>query len=126
MAVRLLDADGTIDVKDSDLADVTDGDPDTVYTVRQIPPHVNRQLSKQHSTMKRGQYTIDHIELMDSLLDYALVGWVGIQDKGTPAPLTKDNKARLDYPRKVAILQIAGLNQVTKEADRADSFRSTT
>ncbi len=122
MAVKLLDGDGTFDVKDSELPDVTDGDPETVYTVRQIPPHVNRQISKQHSSMKRGQYVVDQIAIMDDLIEYALVGWVGILDKGVPAPLTKENKGRLDYTRKAALLQLAGLNQVTKE-NREDSFR---
>lgn len=129
MALNLLDGDRRITVKDSDLKDVEGGDPDTTYTVRQIPPAVNRQMAKTHTRPvingKTGarEQQVDNIGLVDDLLDYALLEWTGILLKGAPAPCVREHKELLDYPRKVALLSLAGMNQV--EADRRDqSFRS--
>lgn len=125
MSLQLLEEDKRIEVIDSALPDVTDGDPETVYTVRQIPPEVNRSLGKRHTTTPINRRTgqretvVDHEALLDDLVDYAIVSWSGILLKGEPAPCTRENKLLLDFTRKTGLLSVAGLNQVNRE----DSFR---
>jgi hypothetical protein len=127
MALGLLDEDAQIQVTDSDLPDIEGGDPGTVYTVRQIPPAVNRELAKKHTerpiNKRTGQreQVVDNIALLDDMVDYALVSWEGVLLKGQPAPCSRENKLRLDYPRKVALMSVAGLNQIAAEV-RAQSF----
>jgi hypothetical protein len=129
MALQLLDGDTRITVKDSDLADVENGDEGTTYTVRQMPPNVTRDLSKRHTTnpinKRTGQreQVVDHMALMDDTLDYALVAWSGIQHQGKDVPCEREYKALLDVPRKVALLGLAGMNQTAPD-QKADSFRS--
>jgi len=128
MALQLLDGDRQITVKDSELADIDGGDPGTTYTVRQISPAMNRELSKKHTKYAINKHShtretvIDNIELMDDLLDHALIGWTGIQHRGEPVPCVREFKLLLDYPRKAALLTLAGLNQVAPEG-RDESFR---
>jgi hypothetical protein len=130
MALNLLDGDRKIEVRDCDLKDVDGGDEATVYVVRQIPPAVNREYGKRHTTQvinrKSGsrEPVVDSMGLVDDLLDYALIEWRGVLMKGEPAPCTRELKDLLDYPRKVALLGVAGLNQVDTEA-RDHSFRSS-
>lgn len=129
MALNLLDGDRRIEVRDCDLKDVEGGDPETVYSVRQIPPSVSREYAKRHSRPvingKTGtrEQLVDNNALVDELLDYALVDWRGILLQGQPAPCTKEHKQLLDYQRKVALLSLAGSNQVDVE-QRDQSFRS--
>lgn len=131
MALQLLDEGNRIEVKDSELDDVKDGDADTVYVVRQIPPAVNKEIGKRHTTTpinrQSGQRdrVIDHAAFMDDLLDYALVDWRGILLKGNPVPCVREHKLLLDMPRKLALLGVAGLNRSASE-DRDRSFRSPT
>lgn len=129
MAVQLLDDEKRIEIADSALEGVTGGDPETTYVVRQIPPAVNREIAKRHTkpTVNRAtgqrEQIADHTAILDDMLDYALVSWSGIQLKGVDAPCTRDNKLLLDHTRKVALIGLAGLNEV-KAHDKADSFRS--
>jgi hypothetical protein len=128
MAISLLDDSARLQVKDSDLDEVSGGDPGTVYTVRQIPPQINRELAKKHTERPINKRTgqresvVDNVSLLDDLVDYALVDWSGILLKGEKAPCTRENKLLLDYQRKVALIGIAGLNQIAAEV-RAESFR---
>lgn len=130
MALHLLDEGQRYEVSDEKLEDVQGGDPETVYVYRQIPPHVNRQLSKQHTTYPINRRTgqretvVDHLSLLDDLLDYALIGWRGILHKGQSVPCEREYKVLLDYPRKTALLQLAGMNRTAPE-DREESFRPT-
>lgn len=131
MALQLLDSEARIDVPDSELNDVQDGDPGTVYTIRQIAPQMNRQIAKTHTTQPINRRTgaretvVDHVALVDDLLDYALVGWRGILLKGVDAPCSREHKLLLDMPRKLALLAVAGLNRTAPE-DRERSFRGPT
>jgi hypothetical protein len=130
MAITLLSATARIQVKDSDLEDVSGGDPGTVYTVRQISSDINKELSAKNTTRTPNRRThrmdsdVDNVALLDDLIDYALLEWTGIVDDGQPAPCTRENKLRLDMPRKLALLSVAGLNQKAAEV-RAESFRES-
>jgi hypothetical protein len=127
MALQLLNEDARFEVKDSDLDGIDGGDPETVYTVRQIPPHVNREIGRRHTTRPINRKTgtreevVDWPSYIDDMVDYALVGWAGILHNGQPAPCDRQFKALLDGPRKAAILGLAGHNQ--RAGDRAESFR---
>lgn len=127
MPVQLLGDENRITVADNQLG-IDGGDPDTTYTVRQIPPHVNRALSKKHTETPINRQTghreqnVDQLALIDDLLDYALVEWSGIQLGGVDVDCTREHKLCLDYPRKAALIGVAGLNQVTQAA-KAESFR---
>jgi hypothetical protein len=127
MPVQLIDEEQQIEIKDSELEDISDGDPATVYVIRQIPPAMNRQIAKRHTTTpinrRSGQRetVVDQLAVFDDLLDYALVNWRGIQHKGQDVPCTRDFKLLLDVQRKVALVQRAGQNQVAEV--REQSFR---
>lgn len=129
MALELLDDATRIDVKDSELDDIKDGDPDTVYVVRQISPDVRKEIVKRHTSTPINRQTgqrdrvVDNDAYFDDLLDYALVDWRGILLNGEPVPCVRGHKMRLDMPRKLALLGVAGLNR-TAPADRDRSFRS--
>ena len=123
MGVQLLNADKRITVKDSDLPDVTGGDPDTTYTVRQLAPEESRAISRKHTTdLRRGGEKVNSMAIMDELIDRALVAWTGVLLDGEPAECTPANKLLLDGPRKLALLEIAGSNQMAKEEAKAASF----
>lgn len=128
MAVKLLDSNNRIDVRDDALSDVQGGDPDTSYTVQQLTPEVTKQLSKKHTTHPINRRTgqreteVDHLSLMDDLLDAALVGWSGVLAGGESAPCTRANKLLLDFERKSALLRLAGVNQVEQQAAKEGSF----
>ncbi len=128
MPVQLLDPDKQITVKDSELEDVSDGDPETTYTVRQIPPEVNRDITKRSTSHPPNRRTgsretvVDHFAVFDDLLDYALIAWSGILDRGEPAPCERAYKMRLDVARKAALLSRAGVNEVVA-LQKAHSFR---
>lgn len=130
MAVQLLTEDRRIEVLDSDLAGVTDGDPGTTYTVRQITTRMNRELSKKHTKAKFDQKTrqredaLDSEAFIDDMLDHSLVAWKGIQVDGNDVPCERDYKLMLDVTRKSALVSLAGLNQVTQD-EKDSSFRST-
>lgn len=128
MSVRLLDGDERITVQDDQIEGVTGGDPETTYTLRPIAPDVRRTFVSKHTkdvingrTGARERVT-DHDALVDDLFDHALESWTGILLKGEAAPCTRDNKLRLDFPRKQALLRIAGVNQ-SGPIDRGHSFR---
>lgn len=130
MPVKLQDPDELITVKDSQLPGVTDGDPDTSYTLRPISVEDHRRLQKEYTKDVINRRThqrepqIDFEALNDAVLDFVLRDWVGILDKGQPAPCTLAHKLRLDGVRRVALSAVAGMNQVERAPEvRAQSFR---
>lgn len=122
MPVSLLDGNTRITVKDSDLPGVENGDPSTTYTVRQILPSQSKAIAKKHTKNRANGERVDQVELIEDLLDAALVGWTGILLEGVPAECSRENKLLLDGPRRMAILSVAGLNRTDPEV-RAESFR---
>jgi len=129
VALQLIDESDTLTVKDSDLPDVPDGDPDVVYTLRPISTETHRELAKKHTSHPINPRThqkedrLDGVALADDLFDYALVGWSGILWKGQPAELTRANKMKIDALRKSSMLGLAGLNQIARQPEvKAESF----
>lgn len=127
MALQLLSKDTRIEVRDADLDGVTDGDPDTVYVLRQLPPAESREIAKRHTTTPINQRTgrreeqVDLNAVAEDLLDAALVEWRGVLANGLDAPCTRENKLLLDGVRRTALLHVAGLNRSAEV--RAASFR---
>lgn len=128
MAVQLLDENTTREVKDSDLP-IPDGDPGTVYTIRDLTKAKYREVIKRHTkkvtSRQRGMVDeTDFQKVADDLLDHALVEWQGVTLNGSPVPCTWENKARLDSVRSAAILDAAGIGQVEEApAQKKASFR---
>ncbi len=131
MPVHLFDPDARLTVKDADLPGIQQGDPETVYTIRQLDTATHVELIKactedkgfDRSTHQRKK-ELNGPKLSDSLLDYVLVGWTGIVFKGQPVPCVLEHKVKLDALRKAAILEMAGLNTVESPAEvQATSFR---
>src|SRR5262245_46155790 len=121
MPVQLLDEDKPLTVKDSDLPDITDGDDGTTYTVRQITPEKSKEIRKKHTTHPINRRTgvreelVDADAVLDDTIDHILTGWSGIVHKGKPVDCTREMKLLLDYPRKTALVIVAGGNQVDRE-----------
>jgi hypothetical protein len=131
MAVQLLDEGKTRDVKDSDLP-IPDGDPNTVYTIREITKATYRKFIKDHTKKVPNRQTRGMVEetdfqaVSDDLLDWALVKWSGVTLGGVEVSCTSENKALLDTVRSSAILDIAGIGQVEEgPALRKASFRES-
>jgi hypothetical protein len=141
MPIQLLDDDATITVKDSDLG-VGDGDPSTEYTLRVLSPQVYRRITKQF-TKKRptgGRGMEEYLDTQgwsDAIWDYVLHSWNpgAMLWKGQPVAADdqvalKDGshvkaKFQIDGPRKTALLDKAGLNEVQPTAeDQERSFRT--
>lgn len=131
MALQLIDESETLDVKDSELPEVPDGDPEVTYTLRPISTAMHRSMAKTHTKTiinprtHQKEEKLDGVALADDLFDYALVGWAGVLWKGQPAALTRDNKMKIDALRKSSMLGLAGLNQIARQPEvKAESFRA--
>lgn len=131
MPVQLID-DEPIVVKDSDLDGITDGDPDTTYTLRPIGVDDHRRLQKQFTKDiidRRSHQKVPQTDfegLNDAVLDFVLVGWSGVLMKGAPADCVLANKLKLDGPRRVALAGLAGMNQIARSPEvRVESFRES-
>jgi hypothetical protein len=128
MAVQLLDENTTREIKDSELP-IPDGDPETVYTIRDLTKKTYREVIKRNTkkvtSRQRGMVDeTDFQKVADELLDHALVEWRGVTLNGSPVPCTWENKARLDSVRSSAILDAAGIGQVEEApAQKKASFR---
>lgn len=132
MAVVLQSKDTTFEVKDSDLGLADGGDPNTVYTLRQLTRADYKRVMAANTKQVMNRATrgfaseIDHLAAEEDLLDYALVGWSGVvMADGTPAECSRDNKLN-GLPSTVlsALLERAGLRTIQAgEADRQASFR---
>lgn len=123
MAINLLDADTRIEVLDSELPNVNDGDPDVVYVLRQVTPAAQRSLQKRVPNKRTGQMDIDVALTVDAVLDYALVEWRGVLFDGTPAPCDHTNRMLLDFGRRQALALAASTNRQTTVEQKEASFR---
>lgn len=130
MPLELLDPEGRIEVKDSDLTGVTDGDPDTVYVLRPIGIEDHRVLTKQNTRDELDRRSHQKVKVTDwnavadDVLDFVLIEWRGILFRGAAVPCERDFKLKLDYVRKHALSELAGMNQVARAPERrAESFR---
>ena len=132
MALNLLSEDDQFEVCDKDLPGITDGDPEVFYTVRKLTPATHRRIVKQHTkpVFERGVGKVDKTDgfaATDDILDYVIVGWRGVLLKGEPAPCTRELKlGGLDFERKKAIVDLAGMNDIARDPERrAESFPAT-
>ncbi len=125
MAIVLKDESDTWEVCDKDL--VPGGDPDTFYTIRRLTLDKHREITKKHTkpgTYRRPEGKRDDEAIQDDLFDYVLESWRGVVKAGGPAPCDWDHKQLLDVPRRIALLDHAGLNDIAAAEDaRAESFR---
>jgi len=108
-------------------------DPEATYTLRRLTsadherlrqPYVKHTFNRQ--THKREELPLskeDAEAFSNALIDYVLVEWAGVVDGDTPAPCDAAHKAKLDGPRKVALVRAAMMNEVDRETARRDSFR---
>lgn len=132
MALQLLNETARFEVCDADLPNVeplriANPDPEVFYTIRSLLPYEVRRISQQFTTPARRngqQETVDMPAVLDALVDAAVVGWRGVVDGDTEVPCTTENKARLDIPRKTALMTLAGSNRSSER--RAESFRPPT
>lgn len=130
MPRQLHDDTQTFTVKETELEDLAQADPEVTYTLRPLTTHKYRELQRQHTKLVLNKRTgnrdedTDASALADALVDYVLVDWAGILDRGSPAPCTRENKLRLDGQLKGALVAKAGLNQIVEEPARKEqSFR---
>jgi len=128
MALDLKQAGETITVTDAEL--VTDGDPETTYTLQHLTVEKNREFLKQFTKKKPNPRThqmddvTDFEAVADAQFDYALAEWSGVLVGGQPVPCTRRYKMLLDGIRRDAIMRRAGSNDVAQVAElRAESFR---
>ncbi len=130
MPVVLTDPDARITVRDADLAGIVNGDPDTTYTIRPISIEQHRGLVKKNTAQvidRRLQAQVPQVDsaaVSDDVLDYVLVEWSGLLFRGEPVPCERAYKLKLDYVRKSALCDLAGMNQIVRAPEvRAESFR---
>jgi hypothetical protein len=133
MALLVRPPNDRIDVCDADLPGVEDGDTDTVYTVRPLTRETikaieakpeNARTTFNRITHQKETVYDDEAILLDKI-DHVIADWRGVIYKETrePVPCTRENKANaLDWPRVLALLRLASVNEVSKE-DRDRSFR---
>lgn len=111
-------------VKDSDL--IKGGDESTTYTVRRLTLDKHRKITKTHTkpaTYKKPEQR-DENAIQDDLFDYVLVGWSGVVADGQPVPCNWEYKRLVDVARRIALLDIAGMNEIAAaEEARGESFR---
>lgn len=127
MALSLLNGGKQLTVRDDELEGVQNGDPETTYTLRQIEQSRLREVRRRHTkpvfTRQGREDKVDTDAVMDDILDEVLIAWTGVLDNGEPAQLTRENKLLLDFGRKVALIGLAGSNEVQKQAEKEQSFR---
>ena len=125
MALELKDESATWEVCDKDL--VPGGDKDTFYTVRRLTLEKHREITKRHTkpgNFRRPEGKRNDEAIQDDLFDYVLENWRGVIKDGQPAPCDWDHKSLLDVPRRIALLDEAGLNEIAAMEDARDqSFR---
>jgi hypothetical protein len=124
MPLELKDESATWWITDAEL--VPGGDKDTRYRVRRLTLDKHREITKRHT--KPGNFrrpekqNVD--EIQDDLFDYALDGWEGVTKNGQPVDCVWEFKALLDVSRRIALLDVAGLNEIAAAEDaREESFR---
>jgi hypothetical protein len=130
MARQLHDEGSTFEVKETDLPDIQQADPEVSYTVRPLTTAKFRELQKKNTRQvvnKATRSMVDELNgegLADDLIDWVLANWAGILSKGQPAECTRDNKLKLDGQVKQALIGVAGLNRIEEAPTKQDeSFR---
>lgn len=132
MAREVLSDDDLIWVHETELAGVTDADPDISYQIRKLTPTKHREIVKKHTkpVFERGVGRVEKTDgyaAMDDIVDHVLTDWRGILLRGEKCPVTRDWKLQgLDLDRKKAIVDRAGMNEIAREPERrAESFPAT-
>jgi hypothetical protein len=131
MALKLIQAEETREICDKDLPGIADGDAEVFYTIRSLDQKTHRKLVKQNTkqVFERGVGRVDRIDhpaAADDIIDYVLVGWRGILLGGSAAPCTRENKLCLDFARRSALNDLAGMNEIARGQEaRVESFRAT-
>lgn len=133
MAREVLSDDDLIWVNETELAGVTDADPEIAYQIRKLTPTKHREIVKRHTkpVFERGVGRVEKTDgyaAMDDIIDHVLADWRGILLHGEKCPVTRDWKLTgLDLDRKKAIVDRAGMNEIAREPERrAESFPTTT
>jgi hypothetical protein len=125
MPLELKDEAATWWVTDKQL--VPGGDPDTSYEVRRLTLDKHREITKKHTkagTYRKPEGKRDDDAIQDDLFDYVLEDWKGVRVNGADVPCEWEHKRLIDVPRRVALLDEAGLNDITAAEDaRGESFR---
>lgn len=132
MPRSLHDEAATFEVKEADIPEVVNPDPDVTYTVRPLTTTKFRELQKKNTKPVVNKATrameeqVNGENLADDLIDWVIAGWVGIVDRGQPAECSRANKLRLDGQVKQGLIGVAGLNRIEEApAKREESFRPT-
>ena len=132
MALMVRDEDEQVTICDADLDGVEDGDPDTWYTIRVVPPKKYQEIQQRHTKRVLNKFTHRKEDVVDDeafsadLLDHLLVSWTGIIYKrsGEPVPCTRETKQYcLTGARVAALMRAASINETEAAAARAASFR---
>src|SRR5688572_20337575 len=98
MARQLHDESTAFPVKESDLPDVLNPDPEVTYSVRPLSTAKFRELQKKNTRMVPNKQTrqmdpeLNAEHFADDLIDHVIEGWSGIVDKGQPAECSRANK----------------------------------
>lgn len=128
MALELKTDDDSTTITDADL--MPDGDKETSYTIRHLTTAKHREIVKAHTKKVPNKHThqredvTDWEAVSDDLIDYVLTGWHNVIASGQQVACTLANKLLLDGPRKKAILELAGMNEIAAAPERrAESFR---
>lgn len=125
MALELKGESDTWTVTDAEV--IQGGDKETVYTIRRLTLDTHREITKKHTkpaNYRRPERRDDNA-IQDDLFDYVLVGWKGVVAKGEPLPCVWEHKKLLDVARRIALLDLAGMNEIAAAEDaREDSFRA--
>ena len=97
-------------------------------SVRRLTLDKHREITRRHTkpgNYRRPEGKRDDEAIQDDLFDYVLDGWEGVTSKGQPVKCEWEFKKLLDVPRRIALLDEAGLNDIAAAEDaRAESFRS--
>lgn len=113
--LQLLSENTNFTVTDAEL--VKDGDHGTAYTLRHILPAERRIIAEKNTSRRANRQTasmqdvVNHIGILEDLVDHAVVDWSGILADGQPAPCTREYKLLLDGFRIEAILERASTMQ---------------
>lgn len=132
MARQLQTDDATFEVRETELDELPDPDPEVVYVLRELTTKKWRELNRAHTRRVPNKRTgrmedvQDAEAFADALVDYVIADWRGIVSGGQPADCTPENKLRLDGVVKSALVGRAGLTQIVREPEhREQSFRAT-
>lgn len=132
MALLVRDDAEELTIRDIDLDGVEDGDPETTYHIRVVPPAKYQELQRKHTrkvvnrVTHRREDVVDQDALTEDLVDYLLIGWDGVIYKRSrePVPCTRENKLQcITGPRMLGLMKAASINEVEAAEVRSASFR---